>query len=135
MGINVLFCCILYSIIYNMEEVYKINQNMSSTPSSSPSSPENKQPTVYTIVTIVIVFFVIVFYVMYSNVSEDVKEGRIIYTHEEKLEILEGLAGNPENIPSIEERKDILNDIAENKPADARKYSQEEKLNILYSLQ
>lgn len=119
-----------------MEEIYKINSNISPPPSSE--SPEEKHTTIYIATVLVVAFIGIVFYMAYNNAPEDVnsvKEERVIYTHEEKLEILEGLASNPEDIPSIEERRVILSEIAENKQADAKVYSQEEKLNILYSLQ
>ena len=141
MWINTLFYCAQCFIIYSMEEVYKINPNMSSVPPPSPQSSEEKHTTIYVAVVLIVAFLIgIVFYMVYNNAPEDIKveEERIIYTHGEKLEILKGLAGSPEdisNIPPIEERRAILSEIAENKPADTKEYSQEEKLNILYSLQ
>jgi DNA-directed RNA polymerase subunit H (RpoH/RPB5) len=65
---------------------------------------------------------------------DDTKE-KEVFSQEEKLEILEGLAGDPEDIPSIEERRVILEGISDNKSEDAGKYSKEEKLQILKSLQ
>lgn len=120
-----------------MENVYKINSSIPPSAPLSPRSPEEKHIIIYAVLILAIAFIGIVFYVMYNNAPEPeiVKEERVIYTHEQKLEILNELAGNPENIPPIEERRAILNKISESKPADAREYSQEEKLNILYSIQ
>lgn len=136
MWINILCYHKLCLIMCNMENVHNIDPNIST---SSPQSPEEKHTIIYVAAVFIIAFIGVIFYIAYNNAPEPedvVKEERIIYTNEEKLQILEGLASSPpEDIPSIEERKEILSKISESKPANAREYSKEEKLNILYSLQ
>lgn len=89
-------------------------------------------------IVVVIVLIVIGFliYVYFNNIKLVEKTSdKKVYSTEEKLEILKSLSENSGEVPSIEERRRILNEISKNKPADAIEYSTEGKLQILNSLQ
>jgi DNA-directed RNA polymerase subunit H (RpoH/RPB5) len=90
--------------------------------------------SIVVIVVLVIATLFIYFYVSDVNLFEVTPDKRV-YSEEEKLEILDSLSGDPEDIPSVEERRKILNEISNNKPSDAVEYSEEEKLQILRSIQ
>ena len=73
---------------------------------------------------------------MFSNNTGELKsEPKKIFSEGEKLEILDSLSGNSEDIPSIEERREILNNVTQSRSDDLFNYSEEGKLQILRSLQ
>jgi DNA-directed RNA polymerase subunit H (RpoH/RPB5) len=96
-----------------------------------------KYPIIFLIVIIAIL--IIVGFFLYTNIYNITPQKNIldkeIFSEGEKLKILESLSADPDTIPSIEDRRKILNSISNNKPADAYEYSEEDKLQILRALQ
>ncbi|MDP6387983.1 MAG: hypothetical protein QGG63_01775 [Candidatus Pacebacteria bacterium] len=95
-----------------------------------------KYPILLFVILAVVLAGATFFLYIFSKSSDLVEpEAKETFSKEEKLVILEGLAGDPENIPSIQERKGILNNLIESRADDLRDYSEEEKLQILQSLE
>jgi len=115
-----------------MEEISQSNY-----PNIEPQTPQETHGVNYVVVIAIVSFLIVVSYVLFTNtdIMQNNEENEELYSQEEKLEILEALATNPEEIPTIEEKEEILNALSEDALGDVEGYSQEEKLNILYSLQ
>lgn len=112
----------------NMEE---ISQN-------SIENAYNKHKKLFSIVIIAVLIIIAFALYVYTNdiklINDRTQNGKEVFSEEEKLKILESLSADPDTVPSIEERRNILNDISQNSP-DAYKYSEEGKLQILRALQ
>lgn len=89
----------------------------------------------YVIILIVIIGVALFIYGGYLNTGSLIDGSKKNFTKEEKLEILESLSGDPQAIPSIEERREILNNVTKSRSEDLYNYSEEGKLQILRSLQ
>lgn len=90
----------------------------------------------YALVFVVSVFVIgfIYLYIFGKTAHAPTDSSNQIFSEEEKLGILNSLAGDPKNMPAIEERREMLDAISKNKPTDAVEYSEEEKIQILNSL-
>ncbi|MBL7045171.1 MAG: hypothetical protein ISR98_01045 [Parcubacteria group bacterium] len=90
----------------------------------------------YLIIAIVVVVVAIFVYINSNDIklTERISD-KDSFTEQEKLEILNSLSGDAENTLSIEEKREILGNISNNKPSDAFEFSEEGKLQILRSLQ
>lgn len=111
-------------------------EEISKTTYSDIQLPEKGHGINYLVTFVIVAALLIVSYFIYTYLDTDtVREDNIIYSKEEKLEILEGLLASSDDSFSIEEKEEVLNKVSENNPANTKELSREKKLNILYSLE
>ncbi|MDP6249546.1 MAG: hypothetical protein QGH85_02075 [Candidatus Pacebacteria bacterium] len=100
------------------------------------TSHNKKHPIILYIILLVVIIGVAFFlYEGYLNTGSLNSGFKKTFTKEEKLEILDSLSSDSEDIPSIEERREILNNVTQSRSNDLYNYSEEGKLQILRSLQ
>ena len=118
-------------------------ENISQNSYTNNITPNKNGGTSYITVFVIVVVLIFISYVFYNTIRKDTKEEKRIYSQEEKLEILNSVSNNYESKYSTEEKREILESVSKTSNSEtlgdnqknSSKYTKEEKLNILYSIQ
>jgi|TARA_B100000959_G_C14645153_1_gene485963 hypothetical protein len=119
-----------------MEENLQKNNFQNQKQNFGQNPPHKGYPVALYVIFLIIIAGVVFFlYISSSDTGLFESESKKTFTKEEKLEILDSLSSDSEDIPSIEERREILNNVTQSRSNDLYNYSEEGKLQILRSLQ
>lgn len=93
-----------------------------------------RQSNILYIALAIILFLIIAFLYMYSNGIGLFNINRGGLSKEEKFDILNAISKNFESLFSVEEKQNIIDEVSKNKSAGFKDVSNEDKLEILRSL-